>query len=164
MTSESLNDLTHTVEIVLFQHFSNCFAGTDFKDDPKKQKYIDAAKEVMRYVTKHDFASEISDNEAAIEMLDEAWNIANSAYEYGCECGTPDGELRCKHCNIGIKADNLKHKAIELLRTTPEPVSVSLEKCTKAVNSVPINRSVSISDCQDMAKAVLDAAGVKYVG
>lgn len=108
--------------------------------------------------------SEISDNEAAIEMLDEAWNIANSAYEYGCECGTPDGELRCKHCNIGIKADNLKHKAIELLRTTPEPVSVSLEKCTKAVNSVPINRSVSISDCQDMAKAVLDAAGVKYVG
>jgi hypothetical protein len=45
-------ELPRTIECVLFQHFSNVLAGTDFKDDPKKQKYIDATKEVMRYVEK----------------------------------------------------------------------------------------------------------------
>lgn len=39
-----------TIALVLFQHFSSCLAGTNFKDDPKKQKYINAAKEILRYL------------------------------------------------------------------------------------------------------------------
>lgn len=43
----------------------------------------------------------------------------------------------------------------------PEPVSVSLEKCTRAVKDT--RTDLENKTCKALAKAVLDAAGVKYV-
>lgn len=48
-----------------------------------------------------------------------------------------------------------------------EPVIVSLKKCTHAIDNIVMSATgkfgdVSTKDCQQWAKAVLDAAGVKY--